>query len=47
MRYTLRIASAIALLLSSTPILRADETVDIGGSNAVLLGLLRRARASS
>ncbi|HEX5518543.1 MAG TPA: hypothetical protein VFX32_13135 [Pseudolabrys sp.] len=37
MRYILRIASAIALLLSSTPILRADETVGIGGSNAVLL----------
>ena len=37
MRYALLIASAIALLLSSTPILRADETVSIGGSNAVLL----------
>jgi hypothetical protein len=33
----LRIASAIALLLSSTPVLGADETVGIGGSNAVLL----------
>ena len=31
------IASAIVMLLSSTPILRADETVSIGGSNAVLL----------
>ena len=37
MRYALLIASAIALLLSSTPILLADETVSIGGSNAVLL----------
>ena len=37
MRYALLIASAIALLLSSTPILRADETVSIGGLNAVLL----------
>ena len=37
MRYALLIASAIALLLSSTPILRADETVSVGGSNAVLL----------
>ena len=37
MRYALLIASAIALLLSSTLILRADETVSIGGSNAVLL----------
>jgi len=35
MRYV--IASAIVMLLSSTPILRADETVSIGGSNAVLL----------
>ena len=31
------IASAIVLLLSSTPILRADETVSVGGSNAILL----------
>ena len=31
------IASAIALLLSSTLVIRADETVSIGGSNAVLL----------
>jgi len=31
------IASAIVLLLSSTPILRADETVSIGSSSAVLL----------
>jgi hypothetical protein len=37
MRYALLTASAIALLLSSPPILRADETVGIGGSNAVLL----------
>jgi len=37
MRYTLRIASAIALLLSNAPIVRADQTVGIGSSNAVLL----------
>jgi len=37
MPYTPRIASAIALLLSSAPIVRADETVGIGSSNAVLL----------
>jgi hypothetical protein len=35
MRYV--IALAIMLLLSSTPILQADETVSIGSSNAVLL----------
>lgn len=37
MRYVT--ALAIVLLLSSTPILQADETVSIGSSNAVLLRL--------
>jgi hypothetical protein len=36
MRYALLIASAIVLLLPNSPV-RADETVSIGGSNAVLL----------
>jgi hypothetical protein len=37
MHRTVLIASAIVLLLSNTLIVRADETVSIGGSNAVLL----------
>ena len=37
MRLTLLIASAIVLLLSNSFSVRADETVSIGGSNAVLL----------
>ena len=37
MRYVMLIASAIVLLLSNTSVIRADETVSIGGSNAVLL----------
>lgn len=37
MRYGLLIALAIVLLLSNAAILQADETVTIGGSNAVLL----------
>lgn len=37
MRYIMLTASAIALLLSSTLAIKADETVNIGGSNAVLL----------
>jgi hypothetical protein len=37
MRRTLLIASAIVLLLSNSSSARADETVSIGGSNAVLL----------
>ena len=39
MRYALLIASAIVPLLLRSPIVRADETVSIGGSNAVLLRL--------
>ena len=35
MRCTLLIAPAIVLLLSNSPSVRADETVSIGGSNAV------------
>jgi len=37
MRYIMLAASAIALLLSNTLAIKADETVNIGGSNAVLL----------
>lgn len=37
MRYALLIASAIVPLLLRSPIVRADETVSVGGSNAVLL----------
>jgi len=37
MRYIMLTASAIALLLSNTLATKADETVNIGGSNAVLL----------
>jgi hypothetical protein len=37
MRYIMLTASAIALLLSNTLAIKADETVNIGGSNAVLL----------
>ena len=37
MRHVMLIASAIALLLSNTLGIRADETVSISGSNAVLL----------
>ena len=37
MRYVMLIASAIALLLSNTLVIRADATVSIGGSNAILL----------
>ena len=37
MRYVMLIGSAIALFLSDTLLIRADETVSIGGSNAVLL----------
>jgi len=37
MRYIILAASAIALLLSNTLAIKADETVNIGGSNAVLL----------
>jgi len=37
MRCTLLIASTIVLLLSNSSSVRADETVSIGGSNAVLL----------
>ncbi len=37
MRYVMLIASTIALFLSDTLLIRADETVSIGGSNAVLL----------
>ena len=37
MRYVMLIASTIALLSSNTLVIRADETVSIGGSNAVLL----------
>jgi hypothetical protein len=37
MRYIMLTASAIVLLLSNTLATKADETVNIGGSNAVLL----------
>jgi hypothetical protein len=40
MRYVMLMASAIVLLLSNALAARADETVSIGGSNAVLLRLL-------